>query len=46
MLFSMVSVTGVNSKLLSHPEEQGILGSQPCDKAAMLVVSTREFFLE
>ena len=27
MLLSMVSVTGVNGKLLSRPEQQGILGS-------------------
>ena len=46
MLFSIVSVTGVNGNLLSRPEQQGIIGSQPCDKAAMLVVNTREFFLE
>jgi len=39
-------ITGVNGNLLSRPEQQGILGPQPCDKPAMLVVNTREFFLE
>ena len=39
-------LTGVNGKLLSRPEQQRILGSQPRKKTTMLVVNTREFFLE